>query len=78
MLVSENLQSEPSIKLRIIKPSPLKLPILIVLNQVVIRIPWESQWVESQRIDCGQLEQTHIRLGRRQVRQVERHQIVSE
>ncbi len=56
MLVSKNLQGKPGIKFRIIQPPPLKLPVLIVLYKVVVRIAWERQWVESQRIDWGQLE----------------------
>src|SRR5262249_41874206 len=78
LLVGQHLQREPRIQFRIIPSSPLKLTVLVVLDEMVVRIPRERQRIEVQRVDTRKLKQTELGFRRLEVRYIEANQIVAE
>ena len=77
-LVLEDLESQPCIELGVVQTPALKLAVLIVFYQVVVRIAREGERIELERIDARQLQDFQIRSGRHQVDRVEGDKIVSE
>ena len=78
MLIAKHIKSQAGVQLRVVQPPALELAILIVLYQVVIGVARKGQRIEPQGIHHGQPEQAQIRLGRSQMRCVERHQVMAE
>ena len=50
LLVRECLQGEPRVQFRIVQAPALELSVLIVLDQMVIRVAREGQRVEPERV----------------------------
>ena len=78
MLVAEQLQRQLRILQGVIAMTALQLTILIVFDQMVVRIARKGQRVQSERIDGGLLVQTQIGARRHEVRQIEFHHVVSQ
>jgi len=54
------------------------LPVLVVLDEVMIRIARKSQWVQAQSIDGGFFQQPQIGLDGAQLRQIESDQVMAK
>ncbi|HSF22436.1 MAG TPA: hypothetical protein VLA81_10365, partial [Burkholderiales bacterium] len=52
--------------------------ILVMLDEVVVRIPRERQRIEAQGVDTWKLKQTEFRIRRLEMRYIESDQIVAE
>ena len=76
-LVGQNLQRQPGVQLRVIHPPAFKLPVLVVLDQVVVGIAREGQRVEPQGVDGRQLQEPKAGLCGPQVGQVESDEVVA-
>ena len=77
-LVDEHLQRQLCIEQGVVTPGAQQLPVLVMLDQVVIRIFRKSQRVEPQGIHHWLLQQTQVGLGCLQVRQIEGNQVVPQ
>ena len=71
-------QRQARIELGIIERTALQPSILIVLDQVVIRIARKSQRIKTQRIDCRQLQQAKGRCSGSEVRQIKVDQVMTQ
>ena len=76
LLVVEHLQRKPGVQLGIVPAAPYQRPVLVVLDQMVIRIAGEGQRIEPQGIHRKQIQQPQAGIGRPQVGQVESDQVV--
>ena len=56
LLVSENLQCESRIQFRIVDPPPSQLPVLVMLDQVMVGVAWESKRIEPESVHRGKLQ----------------------
>ena len=56
----------------------LQAAVLVVLHEVMVRIPRKGQRVEPERVDDRFLEQTQVWIGRFQVAGVEGDEVVSQ
>ena len=74
----EEIQREPGIELRVVQSPLLKLSVLVVFDEVVIRIARKGEGVQLQRIHRWQLQQPEVRLRRGQMGQIEGDQVVAE
>ena len=77
-LALKHLKDETGVKLRIVDMSSLQPAVLIVLDQVVIGVLWEGEWVEPQRIDRRLANDHEFGRSLRQVVQVEVNDVVPE
>ena len=77
-LILEGLQSLAGVEFRIVHLSALEPAVLVVLDEVVIRITGKGQWTQQQRVDGRQVQQAEVGPGGPQVRQVESDEIVTE
>ena len=60
-LVTEQLQRETGVELRIVQPPPLELPVLVMLDEVVIGVAGKGEGVEPQRIHpARQLQEPQV------------------
>ncbi|WP_323015176.1 hypothetical protein [Devosia sp.] len=50
-LVAQYVEHQPRIHFRIIHMAALEATIMIMLDQMVVRIAWEGQRIEPQRVD---------------------------
>jgi len=78
LLAPKNLQGQTGVQFWIVQLPALELAVLIVFDEMMVRIAGKSQWIEQQSIHHRQFEQAQIGFGRRQVRRVEGDQIVTE
>ena len=77
-LVFEERQREPGVVLWIVAPFADEIAILVVLDQVVVRILRERERTQHERVQGRTAEQSKIRCRGAQVRQVEVDQVVAE
>ena len=77
-LVGEEVQGKTGVELGIVDPPALESAVLIVFDQVVIRIAGKREGAETQRVHRGQSQQPQVGLRRFEVRQVESDQVVTE
>ena len=77
-LISENFQCKPGVEFRITPFPSCESAILVVLDEVVVRITRESKGTEAQRIDDREFQQPQVWLFRLQVRQVKRNEVMTQ
>ena len=77
-LVAKTAERQSRIELRVVELPRLQLPVLVMLDQMVVRVARKGQRVEPQRIDHRQRQEPQPRLGRGQVRGVEGDEVVPE
>ena len=78
LLVVEHLQHQPGVQFGIIQTAPYQGSVLVVLDQVVIRIAGESQRIEPERVHRRQIQQSQAGICSPQVGQVEADQVVPQ
>ena len=78
VLIAKDLQGQPGVQFRIVQPPAFELSVLVVLDQVMIRIAGKSQGVETQGIHRRQSEQAQIGFGRGKMRDIEGEQVVTQ
>ena len=59
-LIVEDLQGQPGVQLGIVDPPLFQPAVLVVLDQVVVRVAREGQRVQPESVHGGQLEQPQI------------------
>ena len=77
-LVMEDFQREPGIEFRVVQSPSFELSVLVVFDEVVVRIAGKGEGVQLQRIHRRQLQQPEIRFRRGQMGQIEGDQVVTE
>ena len=77
-LVAIELQRNAGVELGIVHPAALQTAVLVVLDETVIGVAGEGERAETQRVDGREFQKPEGRLRRRQVRQVEGDQVVSQ
>ena len=78
LLVTEDLQRQAGVQLRVIAHSAFQRAILIVLHEMVIRVAGKGERAETERVDRRQVQEPQIRTCGSQVRQIESDQVVAE
>ena len=77
-MVAQDVQRDSGIELGVVHSPSLELSVLVVLDQVVIRVAREGERIEPQRIDRRELQEPKFGLCRGKMRQVEAEQIVAQ
>ena len=78
LLVPEHPQGELRVKFRVVAAIALELPVLVVLDEMVIRVARERQRVEPQSVHRRHLQQPHPRARGSQMGEVELDEVVAE
>ena len=78
LLVPEHPQGELRVKFRVVAAVALELPVLVVLDEMVIRVARERQRIEPQRVHRRHLQQPQSRARGLQMGDVELDEIVAE
>ena len=76
--LSKHLQRKPGVQLGIVPAAPYQRSVLVMLDQMVIRIAGEGQRIEPQGIHRKQIQQPQAGIGRPQMGQVESDQVVPQ
>ena len=77
LLVYKDLQGESGVQIRVVDPASFELPVLIVLDQMMIRIARKGQGIEHQRIHSRKLQESHAGIHGLQMGQIEGDQVVA-
>ena len=78
LLVVEDLQGKSGIQFGVVDPPTFELSVLVVLDQVVIGVARECQWIKPERVHRRQPQQSEAGTDSLQIGQVEIDQIVAE
>ena len=74
----EDFQREPGIEFRVVQSPSFKLSVLVVFDEVVIRIARKGEGVQLQRIHRRQPQQPEVRFRCSQMGQIESDQVVAQ
>ena len=78
LLVVEHLQRKPGVQLGIVPAARYQRSVLVMLDQMVIRIAGEGQRIQPKCVHRGQVQQPQAGIGRPQMGQVESDQVVPQ
>ena len=78
VLIGEQRQRELGVAHRVVAPVGVQAPVLVMLDEVVIRVARKGQRIELQRVHHGQRQQRQARVGGGQVRAVEGGDVVPQ
>ncbi|TLD45438.1 MAG: hypothetical protein FAZ92_02292 [Accumulibacter sp.] len=77
-LIAEQIEGQLCIEQRVVQLCTPEPAVLVVLDEVVIRVARKGQRIQPQRIDDRQFEESQSRRDRGEMRAVEGEQIVAE